>query len=336
MNYGLLVIAKLHRRSQAGLMAKHTRTPSLALRFLAQPGPRAEAAVLLLAAGGRAFAAARGERPSWADAAVGATLIVTLPFVEWLVHSRLLHAKPLQWRGRSFLPAATRAHAAHHADPRDERLIVTPLRALLPLLPVMAAAAAVPSWSLRATAVAVLMLLVLSSEWVHFLVHAQASPKSARLRRRSRAHRLHHYRNDRYWFGLTSGLADAVMGTAPRRDATPVRDSEKADNPPVGPGAGRGGATMRRPGLTAASRESSRCATSRQRATEESTLPRRRTSAAPRGATSALCGAPTGHEEASRRVRRAVATGRAAAPVLRPAGETFRGVVRAPTSEASS
>jgi sterol desaturase/sphingolipid hydroxylase (fatty acid hydroxylase superfamily) len=147
-----------------------------------------------------------------------------MPFVEWVVHSRVLHAAPFRWRGRAVVPSAARAHAAHHADPRNENLIVTPLPALLPLLPVVAGAALLPSWPLRATAVAALAALVLSTEWVHFLVHAQPAPKSAWLRRRSKAHRLHHYRNDKYWFGLTSGLADAVMGTAPSRDKTPVRN----------------------------------------------------------------------------------------------------------------
>jgi hypothetical protein len=142
-----------------------------------------------------------------------------MPVIEWLVHSRLLHAKAIRWRGREFLPTAARAHAAHHADPRNEGLIATPLPALLPLLPVVCVAAILPSWSLRTTAVVMLMMHVLATEWVHFLVHAQNSPKSAWLRRRSKAHRLHHYRNDRYWFGLTSGLADAVMGTAPNPDA---------------------------------------------------------------------------------------------------------------------
>jgi len=205
-------------------MAKHTPTCLIAQRFLAQPAPRLEAAAVLAAAGGRAFAVARGQGPTWADAAVVVSFVAALPFVEWLVHARLLHAKPVRLRGRAFVTAAARAHAAHHADPHDERLIVTPPAALLPLLVgSMAAAAILPSWSLRATAVAVLALLVLMTEWVHFLVHAQPAPRSAWLRRRSRAHRLHHYRNDSFWFGLTSGLADAVMGTAPSRDVTLVR-----------------------------------------------------------------------------------------------------------------
>ena len=135
------------------------------------------------------------------------------------MHSRLLHAKPIQWRGHTIATAAARAHAAHHADPRSEALIVTPPAALLPLLPVLALAAILPSWGLRATAVAVLAAAVLSTEWIHYLVHAQVAPRSGWLRRRAKAHRLHHYRNDRYWFGLTSGIADALMRTAP--GATP-------------------------------------------------------------------------------------------------------------------
>jgi sterol desaturase/sphingolipid hydroxylase (fatty acid hydroxylase superfamily) len=179
-----------------------------------------EVAAFLVAAASRIQLAARGHGLTSADAAVAGALVALMPFVEWLVHSRLLHAKAIQWRGRGRLPAAARAHAAHHADPRNERLIVTPPPALLPLLPLLCVAGLLPSWSLRSTAVAVLTLLVLATEWVHFLVHAQNSPKSAWLRRRSKAHRLHHYRNDGYWFGLTSAIADALMGTAPRREST--------------------------------------------------------------------------------------------------------------------
>jgi sterol desaturase/sphingolipid hydroxylase (fatty acid hydroxylase superfamily) len=206
-------------------MAKRRMTSSIAAHFLAQSAPRVQAVVFLLAAVTRAITLARGQSLTWADAAVAGGLLVAMPFVEWAVHSRVLHAKPIQWRGRALVLAATRAHAAHHADPHDGSRIVTPLPALIPLLPVVAGAALLPSWSLRATALAMLALLVLSTEWVHFLVHAQPAPKSAWLRRRSRAHRLHHYRDERYWFGLTSGFADRVLGTAPSRDATPIRNT---------------------------------------------------------------------------------------------------------------
>ena len=204
-------------------MAIPVPTSSVAARFLTYPAPRVEVGALLLGVGARSYAAASGAPLTVADAALAGGMVALMPFAEWVVHSRLLHARPIAWRGRALQSAAARAHAAHHADPRNERLVVTPTAALLALLPVLALAALLPSWGLRATAVAVLAAAVLSSEWVHFLVHASRAPRSRWLRRRSHAHRLHHYRNDGYWFGLTTGLADVVMRTAPRRDACPVR-----------------------------------------------------------------------------------------------------------------
>jgi sterol desaturase/sphingolipid hydroxylase (fatty acid hydroxylase superfamily) len=37
-----------------------------------------------------------------------------------------------------------------------------------------------------------------------------------------RAHRLHHYRNEQYWFGVTMHLADHVLRTYPEKDAVPA------------------------------------------------------------------------------------------------------------------
>src|SRR5205807_1541058 len=35
----------------------------------------------------------------------------------------------------------------------------------------------------------------------------------------ARRHRLHHYKNEKYWFGVTVHLADHVLRTFPQRDA---------------------------------------------------------------------------------------------------------------------
>jgi sterol desaturase/sphingolipid hydroxylase (fatty acid hydroxylase superfamily) len=36
-----------------------------------------------------------------------------------------------------------------------------------------------------------------------------------------RAHRLHHFRNEHYWFGVTMHLGDRVLRTYPAKDAVP-------------------------------------------------------------------------------------------------------------------
>ena len=60
--------------------------------------------------------------------------------------------------------------------------------------------------------------MLLTYEWTHFLIHSTYRPKPRYYRYISRAHRLHHYRNERYWFGVTIHLGDHVLRTFPKRD----------------------------------------------------------------------------------------------------------------------
>jgi hypothetical protein len=53
-------------------------------------------------------------------------------------------------------------------------------------------------------------------EWTHLLVHSRYRPKSRFYARLSRNHRLHHFRNERYWLGVTSNSGDRILRTLPR------------------------------------------------------------------------------------------------------------------------
>jgi sterol desaturase/sphingolipid hydroxylase (fatty acid hydroxylase superfamily) len=59
-------------------------------------------------------------------------------------------------------------------------------------------------------------------EWTHFLIHSSYRPRRSVYRAIWRAHRLHHFRNERYWFGVTMHLGDRVLGTYPAKDAVPA------------------------------------------------------------------------------------------------------------------
>jgi hypothetical protein len=48
------------------------------------------------------------------------------------------------------------------------------------------------------------------------------APRSPLYRGIWRAHRLHHFRNERYWFGVTTHLGDRVLCTYPAKDAVPL------------------------------------------------------------------------------------------------------------------
>jgi len=65
------------------------------------------------------------------------------------------------------------------------------------------------------SALLVSYLMLAHYEWVHLLVHASYRPKNRYYRRLAVNHRLHHYRNEHHWLGVTSNLGDRLLGTLP-------------------------------------------------------------------------------------------------------------------------
>jgi hypothetical protein len=58
-------------------------------------------------------------------------------------------------------------------------------------------------------------------EWTHFLIHTAYRPRSRYYRAVWRNHRLHHFKNERYWHGITNNISDRVLGTNPDQAAVP-------------------------------------------------------------------------------------------------------------------
>ncbi|OCB56796.1 fatty acid hydroxylase [Mycobacterium vulneris] len=165
------------------------------------------------------------------DLLVPAVMLVTFPFFEWVIHVFVLH-----WRPRRFGPITldsllARDHRRHHVDPRDIPLIFIPWRALLWILPVAVAVAliAFPRSGLGLTFLSLLTVLGLAYEWCHYLIHSDYKPKTRMYRAVWRNHRQHHYKNEHYWFTVTTaGTADRVLGTYP--DLATVSTSPTSKN----------------------------------------------------------------------------------------------------------
>jgi sterol desaturase/sphingolipid hydroxylase (fatty acid hydroxylase superfamily) len=67
----------------------------------------------------------------------------------------------------------------------------------------------------------------LGYEWTHYLIHSDYKPKTRLYRAIWRNHRNHHYKNEHYWFTVTSsGTADRVLRTYP--DPSTVENSPTA------------------------------------------------------------------------------------------------------------
>lgn len=168
---------------------------------------------------------------AWWELLIPVALVASFPVIEWVVHVVILH-----WRPRSVGPLTidsllARDHRAHHADPRDLPLVFIPWRALVWLLPTFAVVAwlATPTTSSALTLLVSVSAILAGYEWTHYLVHSDYRPRSAWYRAVWRNHRLHHYKNEHYWFTVTSaGTADRLFGTYP--DPTTVEKSATARN----------------------------------------------------------------------------------------------------------
>jgi sterol desaturase/sphingolipid hydroxylase (fatty acid hydroxylase superfamily) len=72
------------------------------------------------------------------------------------------------------------------------------------------------------TGIATAYAMLTTYEWTHFLIHSPYRPRHRPYRTIWRAHRLHHFRNEHYWFGVTVHLADRVLRTYPEREDVPL------------------------------------------------------------------------------------------------------------------
>ncbi len=166
-----------------------------------------------------------------ADALVPVVVVALFPFLEWVIHVFVLHWRPKRLGRLTIDPLLAREHRRHHNDPRDVPLIFIPWKALLWVVPltVTVALLAFPRPGLGLTFLSFITLLGLAYEWSHYLIHSDYKPKTSLYRAVWRNHRQHHFKNEHYWFTVTtSGTADRLLGTYP--DIATVETSPTAKN----------------------------------------------------------------------------------------------------------
>jgi sterol desaturase/sphingolipid hydroxylase (fatty acid hydroxylase superfamily) len=168
----------------------------------------------------------------WRDAVVVAGVIGLTPVAEWAIHVYLLHAKPIRFRGHRYDFVASREHRAHHQAPAELDGVLIPTYAVLIFLPLIALTVWTLSFPIHAvlggeriahaaTGLVISYLILAAYEWCHFLIHTPYRPQGRYYGTIWRGHRLHHYKNEHYWFGVTSTLGDHLLGTAPEQSEVP-------------------------------------------------------------------------------------------------------------------
>jgi hypothetical protein len=152
------------------------------------------------------------------DVLVPLVMLALFPFFEWIIHVFILHWRPKRLGRLTIDSRLAKEHRAHHVEPRSIPLIFIPTKSLLWVIPLTVAIAvfAFPRLPMGLTYLVFTSMLALAYEWTHYLIHTDYKPKSRVYRAIWRNHRQHHFKNEHYWFTVTtSGTADRVLGTYP-------------------------------------------------------------------------------------------------------------------------
>jgi Fatty acid hydroxylase superfamily len=196
--------------------------------FAARPSPPLLAAAIIASL---ALRVVLGQF-DWRDVVVVAGVLAVTPPIEWLIHVSLLHARPLRIGSRRHELIAAREHRAHHEAPAELDGVLIPTYAVL----IFVVQIAVTVWALSfaihlvlggdrlahaATGLVMSFVILGAYEWCHFLIHTPYRPQGRYYRSIWRGHRLHHFKNEHYWFGVTSTLGDKLLGTDPEQSSVP-------------------------------------------------------------------------------------------------------------------
>ncbi|MDT5018846.1 MAG: hypothetical protein QOD39_5006 [Mycobacterium sp.] len=169
---------------------------------------------------------------SMTDAVAPLVILALFPFSEWMIHVFILHWRPKRFGRLTIDTLLAREHRAHHVDPRSIPLIFIPWKSLVSwVLPLTVGVAflAFPRLGMGLTYLVFIAAIGLGYEWTHYLIHTDYKPKTRVYKAIWRNHRNHHYKNEHYWFTVTtSGTADRVLRTCP--DPATVENSPTAKN----------------------------------------------------------------------------------------------------------
>jgi hypothetical protein len=181
--------------------------------FISRGSPRLLIAASAITVGLRI---AIGNWSAW-DLVPATALVLYWPIQEWLIHVYVLHFKPFTWRGRRVDFAVPRKHRQHHRDPNNLDILFIPMHSYLYTVPFLVVFwfAVTPSTQLALTGLSLHFLFSLNYEWVHFLVHTRVVPRTDAYRRLWKSHRLHHFKNEHYWMGVSRLGADWLLHTTP-------------------------------------------------------------------------------------------------------------------------
>ncbi|MDQ6418875.1 sterol desaturase family protein [Paenibacillus sp. LHD-117] len=139
--------------------------------------------------------------------------LIGFMFSEYLTHRFFFHLKAPS--NPFFLKLLKRLHYDHHSFPNDLKLLFLPLWYSLPIFVVFVGACYLITDLTDASAAfaAGLIAMLLIYEWKHYVAHRPLQPRTKLGKWVKKTHLLHHFKNENFWYGVSTPFVDAIFGT---------------------------------------------------------------------------------------------------------------------------
>ncbi len=167
---------------------------------------------------------------SWWDILPVVGILAIWPIQEWMIHVFILHFKPIRLGRRTIDFRVPKKHREHHSDPWNYDILFIPMQSFLYSVPLVAAVwyAVMPTTELAWTGITAHLLLSLHYEWIHYMVHTRYTPTTRYYQRLWKNHRLHHFKNEKFWYGVTRLEGDWLLRTQPAAKEVPLSPTAKS------------------------------------------------------------------------------------------------------------
>ncbi|MEH7514792.1 sterol desaturase family protein [Gottfriedia acidiceleris] len=150
---------------------------------------------------------------SWLTVLIFIIGIIFFMFSEYVAHRFIFHIKAP--KNKLFLKFMKRIHYDHHTYPDDLKLLFLPIWYSIPNLGSLCIIYFLISRDLIQTIAfcSGLVLMLLVYEWKHYVAHRPIKPITKVGRHIKKLHILHHFKNENFWYGVSTPIFDGIFGT---------------------------------------------------------------------------------------------------------------------------
>ncbi|PGM57082.1 sterol desaturase family protein [Bacillus sp. AFS053548] len=150
---------------------------------------------------------------SWLTVLIFIIGIMFFMFSEYVTHRFIFHIKAP--KNKLFLKFMKRIHYDHHTYPDDLKLLFLPIWYSIPNLGSLCIIYFLISRDLIQTIAfgSGLVLMLLVYEWKHYVAHRPIKPITKVGRHIKKLHILHHFKNENFWYGVSTPIFDGIFGT---------------------------------------------------------------------------------------------------------------------------